>query len=409
MKQRILLITQWFDPEPTFKGLLFATELVKKGFDVEVITGFPNYPGGKVYPGYKIQLYQSEVLQGVKISRLPLYPSHNNSKVKRILNYLSFAFSALIYGFFASKRADIIYAYHPPLSVGIVAILLRAVRKVPVVLDIQDMWPDSLRATGMIRKAWMLKFIAYICLRVYNRCDKIVVLSPGFKRLLTKRKVPSNKIEIIYNWANEKSLLSPSGELPKSFPDNEFFKVVFAGNIGKAQSVDTILSAARLIKNNDSKVKIIILGSGIEAERLSKKSKKMDLHNVIFIDSVPMTEVGTYLKAADVLLVNLKKDPLFKITVPSKTQAYMAVGKPILMAVEGEARKLVVKAKCGLTSLPENEIDLAETILEFSNMDQIQLQNLANNSKDFYNKNLSLKVGIEKFSQLFSEVVSPNV
>ena len=104
------------------------------------------------------------------------------------------------------------------------AILLRAVRKVPVVLDIQDMWPDSLRATGMIRKAWMLKFIAYICLWVYNRCDKIVVLSPGFKRLLTKRKVPSNKIEIIYNWANEKSLLFTPGSATKSFPDNELTK-----------------------------------------------------------------------------------------------------------------------------------------------------------------------------------------
>ena len=125
MATRVLLFTQWFDPEPTFKGLVFARELVRQGFEVEVLTGFPNYPGGKVYPGYKIKWLQRETIDGVAITRVPLYPSHDTSALGRVFNYLSFSFSALLYGLFKAKKPDVIYAYHPPLTTGITAVLLR--------------------------------------------------------------------------------------------------------------------------------------------------------------------------------------------------------------------------------------------------------------------------------------------
>ena len=160
---RVLMLTQWFDPEPTFKGLVFARELVKQGFDVEVLTGFPNYPGGRVYSGYRVRWLQREVIDGVHITRVPLYPSHNQSVFKRGLNYASFALSALIYGVFIAKRANVIYAYHPPLTVGVTACILRLTRGIPVVYDIQDMWPDSLRATGMVNNVWALRFLGTVC------------------------------------------------------------------------------------------------------------------------------------------------------------------------------------------------------------------------------------------------------
>ena len=140
---RVLLLTQWFDPEPTFKGLVFARELVRQGFEVEVLTGFPNYPGGKLYPGYKLKCLQREHIDGVHITRVPLYPNHDQSALKRVLNYSSFAASALFYGLFVAKRADVIYAYHPPLTVGVVASIMRVFLRIPVVYDIQDMWPDT--------------------------------------------------------------------------------------------------------------------------------------------------------------------------------------------------------------------------------------------------------------------------
>ena len=161
MTVRVLLMTQWFDPEPTFKGIVFARELVRQGFEVEVITGFPNYPGGKIYPGYKIRLVQKEQIEGVNVTRVPLYPSHDKSKIGRILNYVSFACSLMIYGLF-SKKADVIYAYHPPLTVGIAASIVGFFRRVPVVNDIQDMWPDTLSSTGMISNKRVITLVGKV-------------------------------------------------------------------------------------------------------------------------------------------------------------------------------------------------------------------------------------------------------
>ncbi|WP_338014903.1 glycosyltransferase family 4 protein [Pseudomonas cavernicola] len=233
MATRVLLLTQWFDPEPTFKGQVFARELVRQGFEVEVVTGFPNYPGGKLYPGYKLRLLQREQIDGVQVTRVPLYPSHDQGAVGRVLNYVSFAAASLCYGLFGAKRPDVIYAYHPPLTVGITAALIRLFRRVPVVYDIQDMWPDTLRATGMLSNEKALKVVSAVCDWVYRRANQLVVLSPGFKRLLIERGVPEGKIEVIYNWCAEDSLATPLGSVPVSFPGNDKFRVLFAGNMGK--------------------------------------------------------------------------------------------------------------------------------------------------------------------------------
>ena len=261
---RVLIFSQWFDPEPTFKGLVFARELVRQGFDVEVVTGFPNYPGGKVYPGYKIQWIQRERIDGIDVTRLPLYPNHGQSAIKRVLNYASFAASALFYGLFIAKQADVMYAYHPPLTVGVAASLIRWSRGIPLVYDIQDMWPDSLRATGMLNNPRALAFVGRVCDWVYRRVDQVVVLSPGFKRLLIQRQVPENKIEVIYNWADESALMSPVGSLPANFPRDDRFKIVFAGNMGKAQSLDSVLDAAQILHGRCSRVCFVMLGGGVE-------------------------------------------------------------------------------------------------------------------------------------------------
>ena len=176
MQKRLLLLTQWFDPEPTFKGILFAKELNKLGFDVEVVTGFPNYPGGKVYKGYKIKIYQKEIIDGIKVIRLPLFPSHNKSKLGRVFNYVSFFISTTFYVIFFAKRPDFVYAYHPPLTVGLSAVLLKLIKKTPVLYDIQDMWPDTLKATKMVDSKLILNIISNLCIFIYKNVDHIVVL-----------------------------------------------------------------------------------------------------------------------------------------------------------------------------------------------------------------------------------------
>ncbi len=402
----MLLLTQWFDPEPTFKGLVFARELVRQGFDVEVVTGFPNYPGGKLYTGYKIKLIQRECIDGVQVTRLPLYPNHDQSAIKRVLNYTSFAVSALLYGLFLAKRADVMYAYHPPLTVGIAASLIRWVRGIPMVYDIQDMWPDTLRATGMLNNPLALALVASLCDWVYKRVDQLVVLSPGFKRLLVQRGVPEGKIDVIYNWADESALISPVGALPAAFPAANRFRVVFAGNMGKAQALDTVLDAAAILQARGSRASLVMLGGGVEVSRLRARALEMNLDNVVFLHPVPMSEVGTVLAAADMLLVHLRKDPLFEITIPSKTQAYMAVGKPLLMAVQGDAADLVRLAKCGMTAESENPQALADALDALSVMPAEELQKMGESASCFYQAALCLQVGAAKFAEVFESLSS---
>jgi len=403
--KKIALLTQWFDPEPTFKGLVFARELVRQGFRVEVITGIPNYPGGKFYNGYKVVLIQREVIDGVNITRLPLYPSHDQSAIKRILNYVSFAASALFYGLFFMKRVDVIYAYHPPLTVGVVASLIKIFRRIPVVYDIQDMWPDTLRATGMIDNARLLAVVSRVCNWVYCRVDEIVVLSPGFKRLLIERGVRKEKIEVIYNWADEGSLIAPGGDvLPENFPDKDAFKVIFAGNMGKAQALDIVLKAAALLKAANSRVVFVMIGGGVDVLRLKNTAAEMRLSNVVFLPAVPMAQVGKFLISSDALLVHLKKDPLFQITIPSKTQAYMCVGKPILMAVDGDASDLVCQANCGITAESQDPKELARAAERLATLDHGQLTQLGENSRKYYCDHLSLAVGVGKFVEIFKRL-----
>ena len=406
MAVRILLLTQWFDPEPTFKGLVFARELVRQGFEVEVLTGFPNYPGGKVYLGYRIKWLQREVIDGVQVTRVPLYPNHDQSAIKRMLNYASFAASSLVYGLFMAKRPAVIYAYHPPLTVGITASLIRLFRRIPVVYDIQDMWPDTLRATGMISNPRALNAVEAVCQWVYRRVDHNVVLSPGFKRLLMQRGVPETKIEVIYNWADEAALAAPQGQLPSNFPGAEHFRIVFAGNMGKAQALDTVLDAAALLQARGSRVCFVMLGGGVEVSRLKLRAVELKLHNVIFLPPVPMAEVGTLLHAADALLVHLRQDPLFEITIPSKTQAYMTVGKPLLMAVDGDAAELVLQSGGGVVADSENAEALASAAEGLAALAPEQLHLMGQKAQSYYHENLALQVGVAKFGSIFQSLAS---
>ena len=408
MAKRVLLLTQWFDPEPTFKGIVFARELQMRGFQVEVVTGFPNYPQGKLYPGYKIKALQKEHIDGIEVNRVALYPSHDSSALKRVFNYLSFSFSALVYCLFKAKKADVIYAYHPPLTVGFTAIITKLFRRIPVVYDIQDMWPDTLRSTGMLTNEWVLRLIGLSAKLVYKFISRIVVLSPGFKKLLIQRGVPSGKIDVIPNWCDEESLNMSNVDISNLFPSGSKFTVLFAGNLGYAQALNTIIDAASLLDKKLEDVTFVFLGDGVVTDSLKNEVKHKNLSNVIFLPQVPMSDVGTYLKKADVLLVHLRRDPLFEITIPSKTQAYMSVGKPIIMGVPGDAAEIIKKAQCGLIIEPESPEQLADSVEKLYRLGANERSQLGKNAADYYDKHLSVKVGVDHFAEIFSELKSSN-
>ncbi len=403
----ILFVSQFFAPEqPDLRGLPFARELQKQGHQVQVLTGFPNYPGGKIYPGYKIRFFQREFMDGVEVLRVPLYPSHDQSAIKRIFNYLSFAFSAAIIGLFVVKRADVQYVYQPPATVSIPALILKLFRRIPIAYDIQDLWPDTLKATGMVKSDFIIRLVDLACKFCYKYFDHIIVLSKGFKEKISQRGVEVDRITIINNWSNDIVEDSSLPEVPTyigKFKDK--FSILFAGNIGKAQALESVLDAASLLQEHN-KIHFFIVGDGVEVLHLKLYTEKKKLKNVTFLPRVSTEAIGPILKAADALLVHLKNDPLFEITIPSKIQAYLKTGKPIIAAVKGDAAEIIIQAKAGVICKPELPEELAQAVLKLYKMDKNSLDEMGNNGKKYYETNLSIESGTLKMLEVFNQIIN---
>jgi colanic acid biosynthesis glycosyl transferase WcaI len=403
---RILLLTQWFEPEPTFKGLVFARELVARGHDVEVLTGFPNYPGGAVYAGYRIRPWLREQIDGVSVLRVALYPSHDKSSLRRVLNYASFAISAALVGTALIRKPDVVYVYHPPATIGFAAMAIGFVLKVPFLYDIQDLWPDTVAVSGMMSSSRAISLLGKFCKIVYRSAQHIVVLSPGFKQQLVRRGVPPGKVDVIYNWCDETTIQSsaPDPELSSRLGLSNRFNVMFAGTMGTGQALDSVLECAALCRRTLPQVQFVFVGGGVEWKRLEKKANDLGLTSVRFLPRQPMKAMGAVLGLADVLLVHLKDDPLFSVTIPSKIQAYMASGKPILIAMRGDAAQLVTQSGGGLVCEPENPKSIAETVARFAEMSPEERRNMGEAGKRFYDEQLSLRAGVTKFEALFGRI-----
>lgn len=399
---RILLLTQWFDPEPAFKGLPFARKLIERGHEVEVLTGFPNYPEGKLYHGYRLRIWQKESVEGVSVVRVPLYPSHDRLVLRRAWNYLSFAVTATLLGPALVRRPDIIYAYHPPGTVGLPALALGRWFGVPVVYDVQDLWPDAITATGMLPNGFAIRLLDQFCRFVYRHADRVVVLSPGFCRALIERGVNADRLSVIYNWAPERQSV-PAGI---RFPDGKF-RVVFAGNIGIVQGLDAVLDAAALCAVAAPGVEFHFVGSGIDGDRLRQRAVKMRLANVRFLEWQAHGVIQTILETADALLVHLKDVPLFAVTIPSKTQAYLAAGRPIVMAVRGDAADLVMQAGAGILAEPDNPESIAAAVQQLAETTEGDRARMGQAGKGFYERELSIDRAVDKFDSVFRDAVIP--
>ena len=402
---RILIISQWFTPEPNLKSLGFAKALEERGHRVQVLTGFPNYPGGKVYPGYRIRFFQREIMEGISVLRVPLYPSHDTSALRRIWNYVSFALSASVFGLLSVAKADVIYAYHPPATIALPALLIGKLRGIPVVYDVQDLWPDTLRATQMIRNSTILNLVNRWCQMTYRRSKKVVVLSPGFKESLVQRGVPAEKIEVIYNWTLEDTIMRAKRNeaLACELGMAGKFNIVFAGTMGKAQGLETVINAAEKVQHKVPHVQIVLAGSGVECETLKRMTREKGLSNVLFLPWRPVSEIAEVLNLADVLLVHLRKDPLFRITIPSKIQTYLAIGRPILAGVEGDAADLVLRAGAGFAYDPSSADMLAEVIEQIAGTPGSVLNEMGERGFQFYQNEMSFAEGVDRFERVFLE------
>lgn len=397
---KILFVTQWFEPEPSIKNLLFIRELVARGHEVQVLTGFPNYPGGKVYPGYRVRPWMREQMEGVSILRVALYPSHDKSGLNRALNYLSFALSASVIGSILIRKPDVIYVYHPPMTVGFAAAVIGFFRQTPFVIDIQDLWPDTVAASGMLSSSSALRMLDNLCKFVYRRARHISVLSPGFKQTLIDRGVPPEKIDVIYNWCDEKAVSRKDCPVTRLGRPSRF-SVLFAGTMGFAQDIDSVLQAAQICHTTTPEAEFLFMGGGVDRPRLERLAEEMLLDNVRFLPPRPMREMGDVFTGVDALLVHLKDDPLFRITIPSKTQAYLAAGKPILMGVRGDAADLVERSQSGVLCEPGNPQSIAEAVGELASAGPERLAVMGQRGRTFYERELSIARGVENFARVF--------
>jgi glycosyltransferase involved in cell wall biosynthesis len=238
---------------------------------------------------------------------------------------------------------------------------------------------------------------------VYRTASKIVVLSPGFKEELVRRSVPEEKIEVIYNWCDEGQIPNPPKNelLAKELGFSGRFNVLFAGTMGKAQALEAVLDAAGRIGGRIPEIQFIFVGGGIDVDRLQEIARERRLNNVLFLPRRPVSEIGEVLNLADVLLVHLKDDPLFRITIPSKIQAYLAVGRPVLVGVRGDAADLVRRAGAGVDCLPENPESLSEAVEKFYRMPRALLDEMGDNGRRYYQKELSLSAGVSRFEEVF--------
>ncbi len=395
---RVLVVSQWFPPEPRELYLELAQAYQKAGHEVQAVTGFPNWPGGKIYPGYKQRIVQKEVIGDIPTVRLPLYANHDSGGVKRVLNLVSLSISLFLLGPFVLKRADRIHVVQLPFLV-FAAKWLAFWWRAQVVMEIQDLWPETFSATGTITSSKILGAIDKLCHAAYRACRRIRVISPGFRQALIDRGVPSEKIAVIPNWIDDEvhrpGLGTNQNEAPV-LPAG--FRVLYAGSIGIPQALSVVLDAAARLKDHPEIV-FLLAGDGVEKEPLEQAAKERGLDRVKFLGRFPQDQMGGLYEQADALLVHLSPDPLFAITIPSKVVSYLAYQKPILAAIEGDTRAMIERTGAGISVTPGDANALADATLRLFQMSPAEREEMGRAGRNAAESEFSFRQAIPKLAQ----------
>lgn len=383
---RILVITQYFWPE-SFRINDLVLGLRDRGHDVVVLTGQPNYPSGSYFTGYSFFKPSIEFWQGIKIYRAPLIARGNGKGIRLIMNYISFAFFSSIRVLSIQEKPDTIFVYEPsPITVGIPAIVAKFKFKVPIYFWVQDIWPHSLTSAGNISNMSVIRIVNSLTKWIYGHCYKILIQSEGFREILSEQKVPSSKIIYFPNWSEEYYIpLAPQKKYSSYFKGT--YNLLFAGNIGEAQDFTTLVLAADILKTTLPTLHWVILGEGRMKSEMEELIRQLDLESSFrFLGAFPPEEMPLFFSQATALIVSLKKDPIFAITIPSKIQSYLACGKAILTSLDGEGSRIIRDAKAGLVSPAGSPETLANNILKFVALPQVDKEEMGISARDYYEK-----------------------
>lgn len=383
---RVLIVSQYFWPE-SFRINDVAKTLLEKGVEVEVLTGKPNYPRGEIFSGYRAWGCQRETHQGVNINRIPLI-ARGRGGWRLALNYLSFVVLALLFApwMLRKKRFDVIFIYAPsPILQAIPAIFLGWLKGCPVVLWVQDLWPESLSATGHVRNRAALKLVEQVVRFIYQHTDLILVQSRAFEAPV---RVLTSGTPIVYypNSVDDTFAMPATNETPPVEGLGAGFSVMFAGNIGIAQAVEVIVEAASLLKEY-ADIHFVVLGEGSRREWMRQEIQRRELSNLHLPGRFPIETMPGFMQKASALLVTLADQKIFRATVPSKVQAYLAAGRPILACLNGEGANLVTTAGAGLVVPAEDGLSLADAVLRLYRMSPQEREAMGEQGRLYYAEN----------------------
>ena len=387
MKKRILIISQYFYPEQ-FRINDISLELEKRGYEVTVITGIPNYPQGKFYKGYGFLRQRKENYHGIEIKRIPIIPRRQNYFMLS-LNYISFIISGFFWHLSTNIKADYVFCFGTsPITQALPGIWYSKKKKIPCYLYLQDLWPQSVEYVTGIKNNKILSIIGKLSDYVYKNCSNIFVPSKGFINALLERGVPRDKITYWPQYAED--LFRPLDKKIIPGISQDFFNIIFTGNVGIAQGLEILPRAASLIKKKDdqAKIKFNIVGDGRAKSALIKAVRDLKVEEMFnFFDHRPVEKIPELLSACDIAFLSLKDDPIFRITIPAKLQTYLACGKPIVAAISREAANIITESNAGLCSSPDDKETLANNILKLYKMDERELAKFSENARRYYENN----------------------
>lgn len=395
----ILFLTHYFPPEvnaPASRTYENAKRWVRKGHQVTVVTCAPNHPSGVLYPGYRNRLWQWDELDGIRVLRVKTYLSANKGFGKRTLNYLSFLISATLLAPLA-RGVDVVVSTSPQFFCGLAGYGISRLKGVPWVLEIRDLWPESIVAVGAVRNRRLIGALEGIENFMYRRADRVVALTRAFKKHIVSRGIPPERIDVITNGAD----LEQFGPAAR---DNSFraeqglsgkFVLSYIGTHGMAHGLETIFLAAQALKNED-RIVFLLVGDGAARDALVAEKERLGLANVIMLPQQSKDRVPEILAASDATLVLLKKTELFKTVIPSKIFESMAMARPIILGVDGEAREIIEEGDCGLCIEPENADALSASILKLACEPQLG-RRLGVNGRTFVVRNYNREVLAQQF------------
>lgn len=386
---KILIVSQYYWPE-NFRINDLAQALHAKGHEVTVLTGMPNYPAGKIFKGYTWWRKRKDYYGAIPVVRVPLFARRQSKGWQLVMNYISFMFAACLLApwLLRKQKFDVVFCYEPsPVTVAIPAILLAKLKKAPMFFWVQDLWPESLSATGGIKSPWILSIVGKMVTWIYKKCDYILLQSKSFFKPVKDLGAEPSKLYYFPNWAE--ALYHPvsllEGAKERQEVPNSGFVVMFAGNLGAAQSLDSIVEAAEQLREEN--IHWVFLGDGRQREWLEKEVLIRSLGKVHVLGSRPMETMPAYFSLAGAMLVTLKADPAMSTTIPGKMQSYLACGRPVIAALNGAGTDVIDESGAGYAAASGDVNALVNVVLQMSKLEVKERERMGENARIFYEQN----------------------